>query len=116
MIESIHYFHIGRKVKLHTDDEAKRGLGGASGTSHEQVLDAAAGLETHTGVVLPPDNRAPLGVHESLLENVVENVLEVEETCGVADVDELGGELLVSAGRLVIGDPELSRLGQVATS
>ena len=47
---------------------------------------------------------------------MVEDVLEVEETHGVADVDELGGDLLVSAGRLVIGDPELSRLGQVATS
>jgi len=98
------------------NDEAKRALGGVSGTSREQVLDGAASLETNAGAFLPPDNRAPLGVHKSLLENVVEDVLEVEETHGVADVDELGSGLLVSAGRLVIGDPELGRLGQMAMS
>ena len=45
---------------------------------------------------------------------MVEDVLKVEETRGVADVDELGGDLLVSAGRLMICDPKLSRLSQVA--
>jgi hypothetical protein len=42
-----------------------------------------------------------------LLEDVVEDVLEVKEVRGIADVDELGGHLLVRTGRLVVGDPEL---------
>jgi hypothetical protein len=45
---------------------------------------------------------------------VVEDVLKVEESHGVADVDELGGDLLVSAGRLMICDPKLSHLSQMA--
>jgi len=92
------------------DNETERGLGRASSTTGEQVLDGAAGLQTHEGVVLPPGDRAPLGIHEALLENVVEDVFEVEEAHHVADVDELGGDLLLSAGRLVIGDPELGSL------
>jgi len=73
-------------------------------------LNGVAGLETDTGAVLPPGNRAPPGVNETLFENVIEDVLEVKEAHEVADVEELGSDLLVSAGRLVIGDPELSRL------
>jgi len=92
------------------NDEAKRGLGCASGTAGEQVLDGAAGLQTREGVVLPPGDRAPLGIYEALLEDVVEDVLEVEEVHRVADVEELGGDLLVSAGRLVVGDPEIGSL------
>ena len=98
------------KTKALTDNEAERGLGCASGTAGEQVLDGAAGLQTREGVVLPPGDRAPLGIHEALIENVVEDVLEVEEVHRVADVDELGGGLLVSAGRLVVGDPEIGSL------
>jgi len=41
---------------------------------------------------------------------VIEDVLEVKEAHEVADVEELGSDLLVSAERLVVGDPELSRL------
>jgi hypothetical protein len=40
-----------------------------------------------------------------LLEDVVENVLEIEEVRGIVDIDELGGDLLMNAGRLVVGDP-----------
>jgi len=98
------------KTKALTDDEAERGLGCASGTAGEQVLDGAAGLQTHEGVVLPPGDRAPLGIHEALIENVVEDVLEVEEVHRVADVDELGSDLLLSARRLVVGDPEIGYL------
>jgi len=92
------------------DNEAERGIGRASGTTGEQVLDGAAGLQTHEGVVLPPGDRAPLGINEALLENVVEDVLEVEEAHHVANVDELGSDLLLSAGRLVVGDPEVGSL------
>ena len=98
------------KTKELTNNEAERGLGCASGTAAEQVLDGAAGLQTREGVVLPPGNRAPFGVHEALLEDVVEDVLEVEEVHRVADVDELRGNLLLSAGRLVIGDPKIGGL------
>jgi len=44
-----------------------------------------------------------------LLENVVEDVLEVEEMRNIAYVKELGSNLLVSTGRLVVGDPKLGR-------
>jgi len=92
---------------VHTDDEVQRGFGGVSGTAGEQVLHGAAGLDTRGGAILPPGDGAPLGVHEALLEDVVENVLEIEELRGVGDFDELGGDLLVRAGRLVVSDPEL---------
>lgn len=108
-------FHAGKKTRKGlTDNEAERGLGRASGTTSEQVLDGAAGLQAHEGVVLPPGDRAPLGIHEALLENVVEDVLEVEEAHHVADVDELGSDLLLSARRLVVGDPELGSLNRGA--
>ena len=99
-----------KKRLLHTDDEAQRGLGGGSGTTREQVLDGGAGLDAHGSAILPPDDRAPLWVHESLFENVVKDVLEVEEARGVADVNNLCSDLLMSARCLVVGDPELSRL------
>jgi len=93
-----------------TDDEVEGGFGGASGAACEEVLDSVAGLETHGGAVLPPRDGTPLGIHEALLEDVVENVLEVENVGSVADVEELGGDLLVGAGGLVVGDPELGIL------
>jgi len=91
-----------------TDDEVDRGLGGSSGTAVDYVLDGGAGLQTNGAAVLPPSDGAPLGVHEALLEDIVEDVLEVEELRGVTDVDELCGDLLVRAGRLVVSDPELA--------
>ena len=45
-----------------------------------------------------------------MVEDVIEDVLEVEEVHRIADVDELGGNLLLSAGRLVISDPEIGSL------
>jgi len=41
-----------------------------------------------------------------LIQNVVKDVLEVENLRGVADVEELCGDLLVGAGRLVVGNPK----------
>jgi len=96
-----------KEVEL-TDDEVDRGLGGGSGTACEYVLDGGAGLQTHRAAVLPPSDGAPLGVYETLLEDIVEDVLEVEDLRGVTDVDKLCGDLLVRAGRLVVGDPELA--------
>ena len=74
-------------------------------------MNGAAGLETDTGAVLPPGNRTPLGVNETLFENMVEDILKVKEAHDVANIEELSSDLLVGAGGLVIGDPELSRLG-----
>jgi len=89
------------------DNEVERGLGGAASAARDQVLDGAAGLQTHGGAVLPPGDGAPLGVDKALLEDIVEDVLEVEQTGSVADVDELSSDLLLRARRLVVGDPEL---------
>jgi len=96
------------------DNKVEGGLRGAAGAAGEQVLDGAAALQTHGGAVLPPGDRAPLGVNEALLEDVVEDVLEVKQVRSVADVDELGSDLLVRTRRLVVGDPELGTLGQSA--
>ena len=49
-----------------------------------------------------------------MLEDVIENVLEVEQLRGIADVDELSGDLLVRARRLVVGDPKLGTRGMRA--
>ena len=54
-----------------TDNEVERGLGGATSAAREQVLDGDAGLQTDGGAVLPPGDEAPLGVDESLLEDVL---------------------------------------------
>jgi hypothetical protein len=96
-------------VKL-TDDEVQRGLGSASCATGEQVLDGGAGLQTHGGRILPPGDGAPLSIYEALLKDVVEDIFEVEEERDVAHVEELCGDLLVCAGRLVVGDPELGGL------
>jgi len=66
-----------------------------------------ARLETRGGALLPPSDGAPLGVDESLLEDVVEDVLEVEEVQGVGDADKLRRQLLVRARRQLVRDPEL---------
>ena len=100
-----------KKTLLLTDNKVQRGFGAGSDTACAHILDGAAGLDTHRGVVLPPSDRAPLGFYEPLLEDVVDDVLEVEEVGGVADIDELGSDLLVCAGRLVVSDPELGSLG-----
>src|SRR5260221_14757648 len=50
-----------------------------------------------------------VGIDEPLLEDVVEDVLEVEEVRGGADVDELRSHLFARARRLVVRDPELGR-------
>ena len=86
------------------------GFWGVPGTTCEEVLNSVAGLEAHRGAVLPPGDGTPLGIHEALLKDVVEDILEVEDVNAVADVKELCGSLLVSAGRLVVGDPELGSL------
>jgi len=98
------------------DDEVKGGFRATASTASEQVVDGGAGLETQGGAVLPPDDRTPLGVYKSLLENVIEDVLEVKEMPGITDVEELSGNLLVDARRLVVGDPELSRVSLRAKS
>jgi hypothetical protein len=73
-----------------------------------------ARLETRRGTFLPPRNGAPLGVHEPLLKNVVEDILEVEQLRGVADVDKLRGHLPVHSRRLVVRDPKID--GSTVTS
>ena len=79
----------GKKWTLtHTYDETKRGRGGVSNAASEQILDGVARLETRGGAFLPPGDGAPLRVHEPLLEDVVENILEVEH---VGDINELCG-------------------------
>jgi len=93
------------------DNKMERGLGGAASAAREQVLDGAAGLQTRGGAVLPPGDGAPLGVDESLLEDVVEDVLKVEQMRSVADIDELSSDLLLRTRRLVVGDPELRDMG-----
>jgi hypothetical protein len=45
------------------------------------------------------------------MENMVEDVLEIENVHGVADVEELWGDLLVGARRLMEGDPEVRSPG-----
>jgi hypothetical protein len=50
-----------------------------------------------------------------LIENTVEDVLEIENVRGVADVEELWpnlwDDLLVGARRLMVGNPEVRSLG-----
>ena len=87
----------------------QRSFGGAAGAAGKQILDGATGLQTHGGVVLPPADGAPLGVHEPLLEDVIEDIFEVEQLRGVADVDELRGHLLVDTRSLMVRDPKLGR-------
>jgi len=98
------------------DNKVERGLGSAASAIREEVLDGAAGLQTHGGAVLPPGDGAPLGVDESLLEDVIEDVLKVEQVRGVADIDELSSDLLLRTRRLVVGDPELRTLGLSANN
>jgi len=93
------------------NNEVERGLGGAASAAREQVLDVAAALQTRGGAVLPPADGAPLGIDESLLEDVVEDILKVEQVRSVADIDELSSDLLLCTRRLVVGDPELRTLG-----
>jgi hypothetical protein len=66
-----------------------------------------ARFETRRGTFLPPRYGAPLGIHEPLLENVVEDVLEVKQLRGVADVDKLRGHLPMHTRRLVVRDPKI---------
>ena len=46
-----------------------------------------------------------------MLEDVVEDILKVEQVRSVADIDELGSDLLLRTRRLVVSDPELRTLG-----
>jgi len=98
------------------DNKVERGLGGVASAAREQVLDRAAGLQTHGATVLPPGDRAPLGVDESLLEDIIEDVLKVEQMRSVADIDELSSDLFVGTRSLVVCDPELRTLGLSANS
>jgi len=108
LMPGVHVFVVHPNGKWDIrDDEVECSFRSATSTADKQVLDGAACLETDGSAVLPPDDRAPLGVHESLLEDVIEDVLEVIQVCPVADIDELGSDLLVGARRLMVGDPEL---------
>ena len=99
-----------------TDNKVERGLGSATSATREQVLDGAAGLQAHGRAILPPGDGAPLAIDESLLEDIVEDVLKVEQVRSLADIDELGGDLLLGTRRLVVGDPELGTLGLSANN
>ena len=98
-----------KRATHHTDDEAQRRRRAASRAAREQLLDGVARLEASRGALLPPGDGAPFRIDEALLEDVVEDVLEIEEERGVADVDELRGHLFACARRLVVRDPELGR-------
>lgn len=98
---------LGQQIKrasMHTYDETKRGCRGVSNAASEQILDGVARLETRGGDLFPIGDRAPLRVHEPLLEDVVEDILKVEH---VGDVNELCSHRPLRARRLVVGDPEI---------
>jgi len=117
LMEAIHVF-IAHPNGLGNvrDNKVERGLGGAASAAHEQILDGTASLQTRGGAVLPPGDGAPLAVDESLLEDVIEDVLKVEQVRSVADIDKLGSDLLLRTRRLVVGDPELRTLGLSASN
>ena len=94
---------------MHTYDKAKRGRGGASGAASKQLLDVVARLEPLGRAFLPPGDGTPLWIYESLLKDVVEDILEVDQGCPVADINELCGHRLLCPRRLVVRDPELRR-------
>ena len=105
-----HIYDTTKKQVTHrTDDETERRRRAAPRAAREQLLDGVARLEARRGAFLPPGDGTPFRIDEALLEDVVEDVLEVEEVRGVADVDELRGHLFARAGRLVVRDPELGR-------
>ena len=61
-----------------------------------------ARLESRGGAFLPPrSDRAPLGVGESLLKDVIEDTLVVEPARPIADIDQLGRRRLLSTRHLV---------------
>lgn len=97
-----------KKVSTHTYDKTKRGRGGISDSTSEQVLDGVASLEPCRGAFFPPGDGTPFWVHESLLEDMVEDILEIDQGRPVADVNELCGHRPLRARRLVVGDPELT--------
>jgi len=107
MRRAVHVFVVhpngGRGVRY---DETKRGRGGVSNAASEQILDGVARLETRGSAFLPPGDGAPLRVHESLLEDVIEDILEIKH---VGDVNELCGHSPLRTRRLVVGDPEIRR-------
>jgi len=76
-----------------TNDKTQRRHRAASRAAREQLLHGVARLEARRSAFLPPGDGTPFRTDELLLEDVVEDVLEVEEVRGVADVDELRGHL-----------------------
>ena len=68
-----------------------------SRAAREQLLHGVARLEARRGAFLPPGDGTPFRIDEPLPEDVVEDVLEVEEVRGVADVDERRGHLFARA-------------------
>ena len=70
-----------------TDYQAQRCAGRAPGTAREQVVHRVARLEPRATAVFPPNHGAPLWVHEVMLEDVVEDVLEVEQLAPLAEVN-----------------------------
>ncbi|KAI9464970.1 hypothetical protein BJY52DRAFT_1221089 [Lactarius psammicola] len=88
----------------------------------ENVLGEVTRRKADSGVVPAPermhgvtifqlDDRAPVRVDKVLLEDVVEDVLEVEELGAFADLDQLCSHRLLRVRRLVVGDPELWKIG-----
>jgi hypothetical protein len=57
------------------------------------------------GAFLPPSDRVPLGVDESLLKDVIEDTLVVEPARPIADIDQLGRRRLLSTRHLVVRNP-----------
>ena len=108
-VPSIHHSLTKKGTHHRTNDETQRRRRAASRAAREQLLHGAARLEARRGAFLPPGDGTPFGIDGPLLEDVVEDVLEVEEVRGVADVDELRSHLFARARRLVVRDPELGR-------
>ena len=104
IMPSIHH-SLTRKVRIIVPiDETQRRRRTASRAAREQLLHGVARLEARRGAFLPPGDGTLFRIDEPLLEDVVEDVLEVEEVRGVADVDELRGHLFARARRLVVRD------------
>ncbi len=99
---AIRYDKRKARIVPTTDDKTQRRRGAASCAACEQPLDGVARLEARRGAFFPPSNGTPCRIDKPLLEDMVEDVLNVEELRGVADVDELRSDLFTCMRCLVV--------------
>lgn len=73
----------------------------------QQLFHHMRPMNTLTFVILPECDRSILGFNETLMEQVLEDVLEVHELLILElELDELSGYRLVGTRHLVIGQPQ----------